>query len=1124
MNSRSVSRALSALMLLAAVAGVSVYGVSCDGGGGSGSVFTGLGGGGGGVVQQPYDIQVVALPVNGIQVNRAFAVTVNFLVPGTSTPMSVSGVETLSLTKASGPGNLVGSFVSAGNGTSTLTFNNVVLDTIGSYTLQVNGPKATAAGISASFNVGAQMDLRFTAIPSGTVYRPRTFTVAVSTVDPGTLAPVVPSYPVDVTVARNPGTGSGTLSGTLMQTISGSSSAVFSGLSYSVNETISLQASSPGFSTVTSGTITFDSLVLVNPTVSASPLVNGNFSVSATINSATSGTPVAITPAITVSLTVASGGGTLSGTTSAASSGSTVTINGARYDNAGPATFTLSSTEASSVTTNPITFLYNFSVSATGATAVVINSAWSPFNFQVRDALNNLFTGAISSLSWQVVNRTTAAVVQSSTAAFSGGTAQVTPSPIGTAGGYRLEGTFATPAHTPTTVTIDIDVISYTLVDQPGPFVVLKSVRVGSNYSDSLVGNPTADRPWGSFALAGTTTGTAGTFGVLSGTLPPGLSLDGTNGTINGVPSTAGSYQFTVYARQTGGTTAQPLRCLLDVFSANESEIPATAPNFRSAGTVAVQNFTILPSTGATPVTTAYLDILYSTTSTYDGVTRQTTARIWAPDLSTITTPAPLFVMHRGRGFHFREYNNLGAHLASYGIITVSVEDAFSFYAPSSTPATSTYRSPYSTYDSGYYTAGMQSGGAFQEATQDFMLLLNQAATGTISGTMLAGYTSTATLTAPSSAPFVGKIDPQKVFIGGHSRGGGATHASHVRNFNNKARGMIYFMPFDLRYDTNTVAGVTGLSGSDAGGSPTSWSFAIRAIPTLQPRLPSLILAAERDGDLVYPFADQYGDRSVGPATQVTVFGANHNQTGDAHANDGSPYITAPEQKARLWHLVTAFIKRYSDADGRYLDGVLFADMWTNGDTTRAHYGINSWRNMAERILIDDFQDANTATNLRGGANSFTGGSRSEASIFSSLGNMASLGIRHNIMTIPSGTNCTYQTNFTAQDVNACRRVIFRLGQTSTEGYDWVTVRVRLTDSTNATSLVTIWDRAAPSTTYLPDYNGAQPYYNRFVEAQIPLSAFTGVNKASITRIEIVMEPTTFTGTRQIYMDDLRFE
>ncbi|NUO17641.1 MAG: hypothetical protein HUU03_14510, partial [Planctomycetaceae bacterium] len=298
MNSRSVSRALSALMLLAAVAGVSVYGVSCDGGGGSGSVFTGLGGGGGGVVQQPYDIQVVALPVNGIQVNRAFAVTVNFLVPGTSTPMSVSGVETLTLTKASGPGNLVGSFVSAGNGTSTLTFNNVVLDTIGSYTLQVNGPKATAAGISASFNVGAQMDLRFTAIPSGTVYRPRTFTVAVSTVDPGTLAPVVPSYPVDVTVARNPGTGSGTLSGTLMQTISGSSSAVFSGLSYSVNETISLQASSPGFSTVTSGTITFDSLVLVNPTVSASPLVNGSFSVSAT-----SGTPVAITPATTVSLT-----------------------------------------------------------------------------------------------------------------------------------------------------------------------------------------------------------------------------------------------------------------------------------------------------------------------------------------------------------------------------------------------------------------------------------------------------------------------------------------------------------------------------------------------------------------------------------------------------------------------------------------------------------------------------------------------------------------------------------------------------------------------------------------------------------------------------------------------------
>ncbi len=116
-------------------------------------------------------------------------------------------------------------------------------------------------------------------------------------------------------------------------------------------------------------------------------------------------------------------------------------------------------------------------------------------------------------------------------------------------------------------------------------------------------------------------------------------------------------------------------------------------------------------------------------------------------------------------------------HLASYGIITISIEDVFSFYAPSTTPATSTWRSPFSAYGGGSptYIAGMQSAGGFQEGTMALMLALNQAATGAISGTMLSGYTSTATLTGPSSTPFVGKVDPLKVFMSGHSRGAGAT-------------------------------------------------------------------------------------------------------------------------------------------------------------------------------------------------------------------------------------------------------------------------------------------------------------------------------------------------------------
>jgi hypothetical protein len=109
-----------------------------------------------------------------------------------------------------------------------------------------------------------------------------------------------------------------------------------------------------------------------------------------------------------------------------------------------------------------------------------------------------------------------------------------------------------------------------------------------------------------------------------------------------------------------------------------------------------------------------------------------------------------------------------------------------------------------------------------------------------------------------------------------------------------------------------------------------------------------------------------------------------------------------------------------------------------------------------------------------------------------------------------------------------CRRLLFRCGSvdngTALKGFDWVTLSVRLTDSSNNTATVQLFNPSAPSTTYLPDYPGSgSNVYDRFVDVSVMLSQFTGVSTSAVAKVELIF--TTAAGsTRQFYMDDLRFE
>ncbi len=634
----------------------------------------------------------------------------------------------------------------------------------------------------------------------------------------------------------------------------------------------------------------------------------------------------------------------------------------------------------------------------------------------------------------------------------------------------------------PDAVSGTINVVNVTFINQPGPFVALKSVRVNSPYSDSVA-----------YAAPSTATG----FVLNAGSsLPAGLSLDTTSGAITGTPTTAGSYEFDIYATLSGGQ-AQMLRCALAVFTAGETEI-VNGQNFTAAGPHA---------------TTGPVSETYSFTSSYDNTTYpQGTSfncriQYYYPNFTTAPSPAPVLLHHRGRGFNMVDYDMLGAHIASYGIIFVTIEDYQSFWDGGGSG-----QSPNSTYDTSAPERGMQSASAFQEGVMQWVLAKN-------------GQTGHA---------LNNRVDEEKIFVSGHSRGGGATHGSHVRSqpytFNGtqrqsfNIRGTIYFMAFDLRFFTSTVTG----------------SSTVYPIATAQPRLPSLLIAAENDGDLIYPICDQLIDRATGPTTFATIYGGCHNWLGDSNpAETGSnPYIPSPQvQKDRIFNLVVAFIKRWSNLD-LSLDGLLY----NNEKAGSSEVGITAWRNMAERVVLDNHQGGNKNVNTLGGANTLSSGTWStSSSIYPSTGygdNFPSLSLRHNILTLSPSTTSTYASNIPAasQDLSRTRRFMFRIGSVdytneTAKGFDWVTVRVRLTDAQNDVATVTLFDRSAPSGTYLPDYPGSgSNVYDRFVEANVLLSSFTTANPnltlSQLSKVELVFETgaNASVASRQLYFDDLRFE
>jgi len=1092
-----------------------------------------------------FDVDVAAAPTDLGNVFSGDAIpTVDFtLLDGQGAQYAVTGDLQWSLVDQNTTAVLASGTVPF-SGTATATVALLPIDAIAPYRLTANlagSPNQATADLAI---VG--YDIVFLALPpSGTLVQ-TPFSVDLEIRDPNTSLPIAPTTPLMVTLSAM--AGSGTLSGTLSQLVS-TSTASFPGLSYDTVDSLTLQATSLRSLPVSSMPIAFDVAILADPTdlgeirpgaaipsvtftlydglaapypvtgdlawtlvdqntglpfasgtqpfggtaiatVSLSPiaaeapyqlianftdssnqattnleiegydivftglpvsgtLVNGPFPVDVEIQDKDTGLPVAPDAPLLVTLDLASGSGTLSGTLSQLVATSAASFPGLSYDTLDAAQIRATSSQSAPVVSAPIAFEVDIQASPTNLGSIQPGAAIGPVTFTLYDGLGAPYPVA-GMLSWTLVDQNTLATYRSNSEDFAGtAIAMVNLAPINDEAPYQLAGNLVGSTNQATS---DLVITSLTLENEPGPFVALKSARVGDVYSDDV-----------SFAVAG-----AFEWGLLSGTLPAGITLDPATGILSGTPTTPTNGKFTLYAKTTP-TLATPIRCALAVFSTAETEW------------VAGQSF--IPD-GPFPVFQTADSTTF--TSSFDGDTLTTDLRIYHPDLAGVSTPLPLFAFHRGRGFNHLDYDLFLSHVASYGFICVSVEDCWSFVE--GTPAGC---APNANYDGGRADEGMESGSAFHEAAIERLLARN---------------------TTPAD-PFEGKVDETAVLVGGHSRGGGSTHGSHVRGLDLQINGAIYFMAYDLRTFAET----------EPPGVPNAY-----AIPDVQPRLPSLVIAAENDSDIRYPIGDQFIERASGQATSVTVYGANHNRLGDTNADEfpifaPAPYITREQEQDFIASQVVAFLKRWGALD-LSLEGFLYGNEFV-GSTD---YGVAALRNMTEAVWIDDYQDGNAAQNLLGGSHSMTGGSRQEVSVYPVEGNLPSLGIQQNILTFSSNSSVFSTALPGGLDVTGLKRFVFRSGQTSDTGYDWVTFQARLTDGTdNAT--VTLFDRMAPDTTYLPDFSGDERVYDRFVQVEVPLSEFTAANPlldlGAVTSVELRF---SFSGTptagEQIYLDDLRFE
>ena len=530
--------------------------------------------------------------------------------------------------------------------------------------------------------------------------------------------------------------------------------------------------------------------------------------------------------------------------------------------------------------------------------------------------------------------------------------------------------------------------------------------------------------------------------------LPAGLRMSGD--TVFGVPENRSEGIFS--AARIDDSVATRLRVHLPIVDRLES-LPATIPE--DDGAWAVIEETLI-------------------------IDRITTSRGERTDIAVWVTrpegagPFPMIAFHHAAHYPadiYDYYTSLHRHWASHGFIVASVD--------SSSNVTGVPQSWQNLSDMS----------TFQLAAADMMLAES----------------------ADTASDLHGAVDPDLIFVSGHSRGGGASLIS-------------------LWERPSLMGAICFEQVSPLQTPEQDWDDPAQNGNRPFPERPVIIFSAANDLDEAWPLVDSAFDQLTGPSTLVTLHGTNHEYTYDADtpgSYTSSSAISFDERHELDQRWSTAFLRRHAYGEIGW-DALLHGPEGLESDLSTPGVSTHSRLRIDTELLVDDFA-GDAEENLMGGENTAVAlDTDTNAPPYTAGLTAAGRGgiiaeviadwttARHLAWSDPGGSVIFGLGE--PLDLMSQQRMVLRIARdcpppTAVCETGWVDFDVVLTDEAGTRVSV-------PIATGLGEKGIVGRHWSNAI---LPLDAFSGVDLSSVLAVELDLG-TLGIEAGDLWIDDLRFE